>query len=912
MNDPTRAILERLEQRGFAPRSVGPDSWESRCPAHDGGRNNLSIRIGDDGRCLIHCHHVDEAGAGCSTGAILSAIGLTLADLFMLDVAGGRVAKSGQVLRPAGKARVRKVHPTFQAAVDAVLWGLRLSRDGKSDASWRAQARWVYHAAAGSETFSVVRFQNAAGDAGDKGGKDYRPIHPSGSGFAIGDPPGLLPLYRLPELTGCRRVYLPEGEKCVDLVWRIELPATTPSHGAKSPHKSDWTPLAGTEVIILPDADAPGEGFANGIVAQLAKLQPAPTIRIVRLPKLAAGEDIEQWLAARVDDPARDGPWRAEARAELERLADSAPLEAIRAPKASGPAGQAGSCGVGDGPRLAPGEAFDRAASGGVAKDGAEEISVPFATPAGQATPISPDAIGSGSREEVGEPVDWSGDPRPLRSQLPTVPLMHEVMIPGPFRGWLDDIAQRVGCSLDFPVIGAVISAAALVGRRVAIRPKRYDDWSVVPNLWGAIVGRPGVLKTPALLEATRPLRRLVKEAEDRHTEAVTAFQAESLVAKVQAEAAREALKKAVKQDLAPAEIAEFARQATAADGLAEPPWRRYLVNDPTVEKLGELLRDNPLGLLHFRDELSGWLRLLDKPGRENDRSFYLEAWNGGAASYTYDRIGRGTIVIPSPCMSILGGIQPGPLRSYLKAIQRGEDGDDGLISRFQLLVYPDPPAEWRNVDRWPDSDAKNRAFAIFRALDALDPASLFAEADDHDGPPFLRFSAGAQDLFDEWRAGLENGKLRVEGESPMIESHLAKYRSLMPSLALVFHLIECVGGRTGGPVSLEAAELAAGWCDYMEAHARRVYASVRETDLDAARSLAERIKAGAVTSPFSPRDVYRRCWSNLSTPDEVNRAVALLEEHDWVRSVETRQTGGAPRTDVHVHPTVAATRRAG
>jgi putative DNA primase/helicase len=95
---------------------------------------------------------------------------------------------------------------------------------------------------------------------------------------------------------------------------------------------------------------------------------------------------------------------------------------------------------------------------------------------------------------------------------------------------------------------------------------------------------------------------------------------------------------------------------------------RRYILNDSTVEKLGELLNQNPNGLLLFRDELIGWLRTLDREGHENDRAFYLEAWNGNG-SYTYDRIGRGTLHIKAACVSILGGIQPGPLNNYLQSL---------------------------------------------------------------------------------------------------------------------------------------------------------------------------------------------------------------------------------------------------
>src|SRR6266851_2930744 len=83
----------------------------------------------------------------------------------------------------------------------------------------------------------------------------------------------------------------------------------------------------------------------------------------------------------------------------------------------------------------------------------------------------------------------------------------------------------------------------------------------------------------------------------------------------------------------------EELRQQFEAMRYTPPVAKRYLVNDTTVEKLGELLNHHPNGLLLFRDELSGWLHTMDRPGHENDRAFYCEAWNGTSA-YTYDRIG--------------------------------------------------------------------------------------------------------------------------------------------------------------------------------------------------------------------------------------------------------------------------------
>jgi hypothetical protein len=111
--------------------------------------------------------------------------------------------------------------------------------------------------------------------------------------------------------------------------------------------------------------------------------------------------------------------------------------------------------------------------------------------------------------------------------------------------------------------------------------------------------------------------------------------------------------------------------------------------------------------------------------------------------------------------------------------------------------VFPDPPPRWRNVDRWPDADARTRAFAIYRQLATLDLAALDAEELTPAERPFLRFAPDAQARFDA-------------------------------SLALIVHLIDGLDRGTRGPVSRAAAEQAAAWCTYLEAHARRLNPTVR------------------------------------------------------------------------------------
>ena len=67
-----------------------------------------------------------------------------------------------------------------------------------------------------------------------------------------------------------------------------------------------------------------------------------------------------------------------------------------------------------------------------------------------------------------------------------------------------------------------------------------------------------------------------------------------------------------------------------------------------------------------LRDELTGWLAGLERRGREQERGFLLECWNGDSA-HTIDRIGRGSVHVPHALrFTLFAGIQPARLRAYL------------------------------------------------------------------------------------------------------------------------------------------------------------------------------------------------------------------------------------------------------
>ena len=487
-------------------------------------------------------------------------------------------------------------------------------------------------------------------------------------------------------------------------------------------------------------------------------------------------------------------------------------------------------------------------------------------------------------------------DPQPLPEGLPPVRAFDPELLPESLRAWIEDIASRIQCPIDFPAAAVMVAIAAVVGRKVGIRPKRRDDWLVVANLWGAIIGRPGVMKSPAIAEVLKPLKRLESEAREDFDRKVKDYQATKIVHEQRRKVAEQGVRKAIQGG---ADALAGASELLATETPA-PVRRRYIVNDSTVEKLGELLNQNRNGLLAFRDELIGLLKSLDREGQEGARAFYLEAWNG-TGHFTFDRIGRGTLDIEAACLSIIGGIQPGVIGQYLRAATHSGHGDDGLIQRFQMTVWPDVSRAWRNVDSWPDSAARDRAFATFLRLDLLTPEAVQAKSDgsDVEGIPYLRFAEDAQERFDDWRTTLET-KIRAGDEHPALEAHLAKYRSLVPSLALLIHLAD----EGFGPVTLFSLERAIGWAMYLESHARRMYAHVSCADVLAARALAVRIQAGELPDGFALRDVYRHHWSGLSSRDEARQAVAVLVDHDWL-FVEREGTEGAPRKTYRINPGV-------
>jgi putative DNA primase/helicase len=448
-----------------------------------------------------------------------------------------------------------------------------------------------------------------------------------------------------------------------------------------------------------------------------------------------------------------------------------------------------------------------------------------------------------------------------------------------------------------------MVALSSLIGARAVIQPKEKDDWQVVPNLWGAVVGRPGVKKSPALNEALKPLRQLeadeIKKWQIEHHEWTMNCKVAEFMDEAKVKKAKRAPNAASKS---PEEVRALLTESVASE---EPAARRFMVNDATVEKLGELMQKNEWGTLAYRDELYGLLTSLDRSGQEGSRSFYLTSYDGNQG-YTFDRIGRGTVHIPRLCLAMIGGIQPGRIQEYVRGAVTGGNADDGLLQRFSMAVWPDVARAYVHVDQTPDLAARDSAWSIFNRLGELLP-------DDGGLPAVWRFTPSAQILFVDWLVEFEQ-EIRGDGLHPAMIAHLSKYRKLIPAVALVCAMCDEPDGKN--LVAEEHLLRALKWCKYLRTHANRLYAAAVLPETAGAESLLRKIidsKLGSddpLLTSFTARQVAAKGWTGLGTVELVRNAADLLADYGWLRrgTVYAGNGGGRPSERYLINPAALPT----
>lgn len=474
------------------------------------------------------------------------------------------------------------------------------------------------------------------------------------------------------------------------------------------------------------------------------------------------------------------------------------------------------------------------------------------------------------------------GNPRMLTDQV-ELPDFHESLLPDAFQGYIVDLRETLQCPIEFPAGAIMVAASSVIGAGCEVRPKGRANWMVIPNLWGMLIGYAGSMKTPALLASNSILKRFENMTAKIYNEQEKTYFRQFSKYEVKLKALNEQLKKAInsKQDKE-AKKHEIAAIEQEIDDLPEPEKpirRRFLTNDATVEKIHLILSENHRGFLFFKDELAGLFKTWNKPGRESDREYFMESWTGNAPK-TRDRAGGGTVYAPNHCLSLLGSIQPDILRELMASSALSDDS--GLWQRFQILFYP-KGVQQRWVDDDEDTEAKELAYQALLKLAHTDFIEYGAEVDGEGKRPYFRFDPQAYELFKVWFEELTKKYDELGLKHHLFREHLIKYKSLVPSIALIIHLVDCATHNTKGPISALAVDKAIQWAAILEAHAKKTYSMVAGFKKSAMLTLAKHIQEGDLGELFTVRDVIRSDWQGLKDKKIIEEALEILQDDNWV-----------------------------
>lgn len=447
-------------------------------------------------------------------------------------------------------------------------------------------------------------------------------------------------------------------------------------------------------------------------------------------------------------------------------------------------------------------------------------------------------------------PVDlWAEQERP---SLP------RDLLPPVIERFARDRGAQMGVDPGGLAAAALAVCAAAIPDGVRLQVKQHDpDWTESPRLWVALVGGPSTKKSPLMSAASKPLREIDHSM------------ARDYMAAVQAHSALDAAERAK---------------------TPKPPQCRAVLEDTTVESAQEVLKDSPDGLLLFRDELSGWFGSMERYGSTKgaaaDRSFWLQAFNGG--THSVNRIGRGTILIPNLSVSLLGGIQPEPIRAIANDTQ-----DDGLIQRLLPIVLGPAGVD---TDEPPTGSVRDYGAAV-RRLNGLQQPKRRMGPVPIDAP--LRFSEAAQALRNDLAAKHHQMSTTWEAVNRKLAAHIGKYDGMFARLCVVFHCLECEGAEPDIEISVLTAERVADFLhNFLFRHALAFYSNVLGlTDgNDVVLETANHILAHYLDE-VTPREVMRGSRAMRALDKEGAMAVLnRLDAMGWLDPIDSRGNQHAPR----------------
>lgn len=379
-------------------------------------------------------------------------------------------------------------------------------------------------------------------------------------------------------------------------------------------------------------------------------------------------------------------------------------------------------------------------------------------------------------------------------TETPSFPLE---IFPKAIRDIIEALEEYENYNVDFTSASFLTVFAAAMGNTWSVR--FMTGWVSRPIIYMVLVGSPSCGKTPPLQQAVAPLLKLDGEYDMIYCKEMETYRRWERMSAKQRE--KHSLPEAMKM----------------------PQRKCHVVVDSTVEALIGALRDNPRGVLVYKDEIDS---LLSNFNRYNgsDESYFLSLFSGTPFKYSR-KSNNEHIFLANPYCSIIGTTQPGRLGEQFG----GKRMMNGFSSRF-LKVYPeiDKMPSW-NDTAMPDGVLEEWG-RIIRNVVTVTPST------DQEGKATsieLLFSQEAKLRVIQWKDEVNN-KAYAETDSDAVRALCGKLETYLVRFCLVIQIMHCICGESGmDKIEPGTAELAIRLTEYFRNMESRIAPEIETGILD-------------------------------------------------------------------------------
>ncbi|WP_290380516.1 DUF3987 domain-containing protein [uncultured Muribaculum sp.] len=379
-------------------------------------------------------------------------------------------------------------------------------------------------------------------------------------------------------------------------------------------------------------------------------------------------------------------------------------------------------------------------------------------------------------------------------TETPSFPLE---IFPKAIRDIIEALEEYENYNVDFTSASFLTVFAAAMGNTWSVR--FMTGWVSRPIIYMVLVGSPSCGKTPPLQQAVAPLLKLDGEYDMIYCKEMETYRRWERMSAKQRE-----------KHFLPEE-------------MKMPQRKCHVVVDSTVEALIGALRDNPRGVLIYKDEIDS---LLSNFNRYNgsDEGYFLSLFSGTPFKYSR-KSNNEHIFLANPYCSIIGTTQPGRLGEQFG----GKRMMNGFSSRF-LKVYPeiDEMPSW-NDTAMPDGVLEEWERIIRRVITVTPSTDQEGKATSIE----LLFSQEAKLRVIQWKDEVNN-KAYAETDSDAVRALCGKLETYLVRFCLVIQIMHCICGESGmDKIEPGTAELAIRLTEYFRNMESRIAPEIETGILD-------------------------------------------------------------------------------